>query len=151
MHISRACELSSFRSCVDQISSVGQVFLVAMDTAHSRFSGSTERLATPWGSQFLVRDPATGKEPQLQPHLLLKHTQMLHQLHELQPNLAFKQTQAIAVLTKRHLHGRFNDETFCKDIITTNVNLTTKRPLGYDGGRVTNVWFEQGTHMRWSR
>ena len=54
--------------------------------------------------------------------LLLKHSQMLRGLHELQPNLAFKQTQlreVIAVLTKRHPHGRFNDQTSCKDIITT--------------------------------
>ena len=108
-----------------------------MDTARPRFAGSTERLAdalempTPWGLQFPVRDLATSKEPQLQPHLLLKHTQMVRRLHELQPNLAFKQThlrEAIAVLTKRHPHGRFNDQTFCKDIITTDVNLTTKGP-----------------------
>ena len=70
---------------------------------------------------------------QLQPHVLLKHTQMPRRPHELQPNLAFKQTHlhdAIAVLTKRHdAHGRFNDQTFRKVIITTDVKLTTKGPL----------------------
>ena len=71
---------------------------------------------------FPVRDPATSKESPLQPQLFWKHTQMLRRLHELQPNLAYKQTQlreAIAVLTKRRPKGRFNDQTFCKDIITT--------------------------------
>ena len=95
-----------------------QIFLVTMDTARPRFSGSTERLAdalempTPWSLQFPLRDPAIGKEPQLQPHLLLKHTQMLRLLNELQPNHASKQTQlreAIAVLTKSHPHGKFNE------------------------------------------
>ena len=97
MHISRARELASFRSCVDQIVSVAQVFLG------------------------------------LQPHLLLKHIQMLRRLHELQPDLAFKQSQlceTIAVLTKRHPHGRFNDQTLSKDIFTTIVNVTFKGPLG---------------------
>ena len=124
---------------LNQFFQLHKFFLVTMDTARPRFSGSTELLAdalempTPWALQFPLRDPATGKEPQLQPHLFLKHTQMLRRLHELQPNLAFKQSQlreAIAVLTKRHPHGRFNDQTFSKDIITTVVNVTTKGPLG---------------------
>ena len=71
--------------------------MVTIDTARPRFSGSTERLA----------------DAQLQPHLLLKHTQMLRRLHELQPNLAFKQAQlreAIAVLTKRHRNWRLDEK-----------------------------------------
>ena len=69
--------------------------------ALGRCSGNVNAL----GLQFPLRDLATGKEPQLQPHHLLKHTQMLRRPHELQPNLDFKQTQlreAIAVLTKKH-------------------------------------------------
>ena len=65
---------------------------------------------------------------------------MLRRLHELKPNLAFKQTQhreVVAVLTKRHAHGRFNDQTFCKDLKTTDVNLTTTGPLGTPSFRGT--------------
>ena len=39
---------------------------------------------------------ATSKEPQLQPHLLLKHTEMLRRLHELQPNLADQEAPRLA-------------------------------------------------------
>ena len=57
---------------------------------------------------------------------------MLRRLHELQPILAIKESQlreAIAMLTKNP-RGKFFDQTFSKDIITTVVNVTTKRPLG---------------------
>ena len=97
-------------------------------------------LPAPWGLQFPLRDPATGKEAQLQPHLLLKHTQLLRRLHELQPNLAFKEKQlreAIAMLIKRHPDWRLDDKQKkeMQDIVsqrvfamTRQVGTTARRP-----------------------
>ena len=94
-------------------------------------------MPTPWSLHFPLRDLAKGKEPQLQPHLLLKHTHRCPvEFKSCSPKLLSNKThlrEAIAVLTKRDPHGRFNDQTFCKDIKTTDVNFATKGPLGTVG------------------
>ena len=82
-HIRRAGELSSFRCCVNQISSVAQNFWDAQ-SAWQMF-WKCQRLGV-CRSFFATLQQAKSRN--CSRTSFLKHTQMLRRLHELQPNLA---------------------------------------------------------------